>query len=167
MYRGGRERRGRSGEPVHRLAPEYVFKDDAYIPTQTSQVVGSLLARFSEGAVTDAGLLEGVLTTEYLPGVDTPDNPWTQLFQRVWDESGAEGELTNYRIYGMSQAYTFVQALQAAGPDPMREGIVTAVQEQGASFGGRWWRRSGSPVTGTPGCRGWRSPGSPGVVPRA
>lgn len=101
-------------------------------------LVGSLLARFSEGAVTDAGLLEGVLTTEYLPGVDTPDNPWTQLFQRVWDEHGGEGELTNYRIYGMSQAYTFVQALQAAGADPTREGIVTAVQEQGATFEGPW-----------------------------
>lgn len=101
-------------------------------------LVGSLLGRFSEGAVTDAGLLEGVLTTEYLPGVDTPDNPWTQLFQRVWDEHGGEGELTNYRVYGMSQAYTFVQALQAAGSDPTRGGIVDAVQQVGATFEGPW-----------------------------
>lgn len=101
-------------------------------------LVGSLLARFSEGAVTDAGLLEGVLTTEYLPGVDTPESPWTQLFQRVWAEHGGEGELTNYRIYGMSQAYTFVQALQAAGQDPTRESIVAAVQDSGASFEGPW-----------------------------
>jgi branched-chain amino acid transport system substrate-binding protein len=101
-------------------------------------LVGSLLARFSEGAVTDAGLLEGVLTTEYLPGVDTPDNPWTQLLERVWAEHGGEGELTNYRIYGMSQAYTFVQALQAAGEDPTRESIVAAVRDTGASFEGPW-----------------------------
>jgi branched-chain amino acid transport system substrate-binding protein len=101
-------------------------------------LVGSLLARFSEGAVTDAGLLEGVLTTEYLPGVDTPDNPWTQLFERVWAEHGGEGELTNYRVYGMSQAYTFVQALQAAGEDPTRESIVAAVRDSGASFEGPW-----------------------------
>ncbi|MCX6464799.1 MAG: ABC transporter substrate-binding protein [Pseudonocardiales bacterium] len=101
-------------------------------------LVGSLLARFSEGAVTDAGLLEGVLTTEYLPGVDAPDDPWTQLFTRVWDEHGGEGELTNYRVYGMAQAYTFVQALLAAGPDPTREGIVAAVEESGASFTGPW-----------------------------
>jgi len=79
-----------------------------------------------------------VLTTEYLPGVDTPDDPWIQLFQRVWDANGGEGELTNYRVYGMAEAYTFVQALQAAGPNPTREGIVEAVERAGAGFDGPW-----------------------------
>lgn len=114
--------------------PQWIYSNIGSDPS----LVGSLLARFSEGAVTDAGLLEGVITTEYLPGVDQPDDPWTQLFTRVWEEHGGEGELTNYRIYGMAQAYTFVQALQAAGPDPTREGIVAAVQEQGADFTGPW-----------------------------
>ncbi|TWF79883.1 ABC-type branched-subunit amino acid transport system substrate-binding protein [Pseudonocardia hierapolitana] len=114
--------------------PQWIYSNIGSDPA----LVGSLLARFSEGAVTDAGLLEGVLTTEYLPGVDTPDNPWTQLFQRVWDAHGGEGELTNYRVYGMSEAYTFVQALQAAGPNPTREGIVDAVERAGGSFTGPW-----------------------------
>jgi branched-chain amino acid transport system substrate-binding protein len=113
--------------------PQWIYSNVGSDPT----LVGSLLARFSEGAVTDAGLLEGVLTTEYLPGVDTPDNPWMQLFQRVWDAHG-EGELTNYRVYGMAEAYTFVQALQAAGPNPTREGIVEAVERSGAMFTGPW-----------------------------
>jgi branched-chain amino acid transport system substrate-binding protein len=113
--------------------PQWIYSNVGSDPT----LVGSLLARFSEGAVTDAGLLEGVLTTEYLPGVDTPDNPWMQLFQRVWDTHG-EGELTNYRVYGMAEAYTFVQALQAAGPNPTREGIVEAVERSGATFTGPW-----------------------------
>ncbi|HEX2132860.1 MAG TPA: ABC transporter substrate-binding protein [Actinophytocola sp.] len=100
-------------------------------------LVGSLLARFSEGAVADGTrLLDGVLTTEYIPGVDVPDDPWMQLWQRVWDEHGGEGELTNYRVYGMSQAYTFVQALQAAGEDLTREGIVAAIEEHGSGFEG-------------------------------
>jgi branched-chain amino acid transport system substrate-binding protein len=114
--------------------PQWIYSNVGSDPT----LVGSLLARFSEGAVTDAGLLEGVLTTEYLPGVDTPDNPWMQLFQRVWDTHGGEGELTNYRVYGMAEAYTFVQALQAAGPNPTREGIVDAVERAGATFEGPW-----------------------------
>jgi branched-chain amino acid transport system substrate-binding protein len=114
--------------------PQWIYSNIGSDPA----LVGSLLARFSEGAVTDAGLLEGVLTTEYLPGVDTPENPWTQLFQRVWDAGGGEGELTNYRIYGMAEAYTFVQALQAAGPNPTREGIVGAVERSGATFEGPW-----------------------------
>ncbi|GAA5112593.1 ABC transporter substrate-binding protein [Haloechinothrix salitolerans] len=101
------------------------------------ELVGSLLARFSEGAVKDgSSLLDGVLTTEYIPGVDTPDNPWVELWQDVWDEHGGDAELTNYRVYGMSQAYTFVQALQAAGPNPTREGIVEAIEQSGAEFEG-------------------------------
>jgi branched-chain amino acid transport system substrate-binding protein len=101
-------------------------------------LVGSLLARFSEGAVTDAGLLEGTLSTSYLPNVANADDPWVQLFQRVWDANGGEGELNNFRIYGMSQAYTFVSALQAAGPNPTREGLVKAVESAGSQFEGPW-----------------------------
>lgn len=100
-------------------------------------LVGSLLGRFSEGAVTDgASSLEGMISLEYIPGVDSPDNPWTQLWQQVWDEHGNGEPLTNYRIYGMSQAYAFVQALQAAGENPTREGIVAAVQDGGMDFEG-------------------------------
>ncbi|WP_219418600.1 ABC transporter substrate-binding protein [Pseudonocardia nigra] len=114
--------------------PQWIYSNVGSDPA----LVGSLLSRFSEGAVTDAGLLEGVITTEYLPGVDQPDDPWTQLFQRVWDEHGGEGELTNFRVYGMAQAYTFVQALQAAGPNPTRQGIVDAIEQAGAEFRGAW-----------------------------
>ncbi len=99
-------------------------------------LVGSLLDQFSEGAVDGGGALDGVMTSEYIPGVDTPDDPWVQLWQQVWDEHGGDGELTNYRIYGMSEAYTMVQALVAAGPDLTREGLVAAVEEGGASFEG-------------------------------
>ena len=88
-------------------------------------LVGSLLERFSEGAVAgEPAALDGVMTTEYIPGVDSADDPWVQLWQQVWDEHGDDGELTNYRIYGMSQAYAFVQALDAAGEDLTREGLV-------------------------------------------
>ncbi len=100
------------------------------------ELVGSLLARFSEGAVEGGGALDGVMTSEYIPGVDTPDNPWTQLWQKVWDEHGKEGELTNYRIYGMSHAYAFVQALMAAGENPTRDGIVDALEQVGGELEG-------------------------------
>ena len=99
-------------------------------------LVGSLLNNFSQGKVTDASVLDGTLTTDYLPTVDEPDNPWVQLFQKVWDASGQEGELTNYRIYGMAQAYTVVQALQAAGQNPTRDGLVEAIEQAGADWEG-------------------------------
>ncbi|WP_410660082.1 ABC transporter substrate-binding protein [Amycolatopsis sp. lyj-112] len=100
-------------------------------------LVGSLLARFSEGKVSNgASLIDGVMTTEYLPGVDKPEDPWTKLWQKVWDAHGKDGGLTNYRIYGMAQAYTFVQALQAAGKDLTREGVVKAIEQSGKGFAG-------------------------------
>ncbi len=113
--------------------PTWFYSNVGSDPT----LVGALLARFSEGAVTDgASLLDGVMTTEYLAGVDAPDDPWMKLWQKVWSEHGADGDLTNYRVYGMSQAYTFVQALQAAGKNPTREGIVAAIEKAGKSFEG-------------------------------
>jgi branched-chain amino acid transport system substrate-binding protein len=112
--------------------PQWFYSNVGSDPT----LVGSLLNNFSQGKVTDASVLDGTLTTDYLPTVDEPDNPWVQLFQRIWDESGQEGELTNYRIYGMSQAYTTVQALQAAGQNPTRDGLVDAIEQAGADWEG-------------------------------
>ena len=99
------------------------------------ELIGSLLSKFSEGAVGKANPLDGVLTTEYIPGVDATDNAWVQLWQKVWDKYGKNGHLTNYRIYGMSEAYAFVQALQAAGKNPTRKGIVDAVEKMGGVAG--------------------------------
>ena len=100
-------------------------------------LVGSLLSRFSEGAVKgDSGSLDGVMSSQYIPGVDATDNAWVKLWQKVWDAHGEDGELTNYRIYGMSYAYAFVQALQAAGPDLTRDGLVEAVEEVGTELDG-------------------------------
>ncbi len=101
-------------------------------------LVGSLLNRFSEGAVADGGLLNGIYTTKYLPTVEDADNPWTQLFTEVWGEHGDGGPMSNFRIYGMAQAYTLVSALQAAGEDLTREGLIQAVEESGADFEGPW-----------------------------
>jgi len=112
--------------------PQWFYSNVGSDPT----LVGSLLNRFSKGKVTNAASLNGVLTTDYLPTVDEPDDPWVKLFQKVWDESGQDGDLTNYRIYGMSQAYTMVQALQAAGKNPTRQSLVDAVEKAGKDWKG-------------------------------
>ncbi|WP_248583134.1 ABC transporter substrate-binding protein [Nocardioides sp. InS609-2] len=113
--------------------PQWYYSNVGSDPT----LVGSLLSRFSEGAVEgDDNSLNGVLTSEYIPGVDAPDDPWVQLWQKVWDEQGSDGELSNYRIYGMSQAYAFVQVLQAAGEDLTRDGLVETLEEVGQDLDG-------------------------------
>jgi branched-chain amino acid transport system substrate-binding protein len=115
------------------------FKPQWYVSNVGSDptLVGALLDKFSEGAVPGtASSLNGIMTSQYIPGVDAPDNGWVQLWQKVWDQSGQDGDLTNYRIYGMSFAYTFVQALQAAGEDLTRDGLVDALEEKGGDFEG-------------------------------
>ncbi len=112
--------------------PQWFYSNVGSDPT----LVGGLLANFSEGKVDGTGALDGALTTEYIPSVADTDSPWTALWQKVWDASGQDGDLTNFRIYGMSQAYTFVQSLVAAGPDLTREGLIAAVEDQGGDFAG-------------------------------
>jgi branched-chain amino acid transport system substrate-binding protein len=105
-------------------------------------LVGSLLANFSQGAVSEgqgAGLLEGAITNTYIPTVETADNPWTQLFQQIWDEHGSGGaELSNFRIYGMSQGYTLVSALTRICDNLNREALVRILQEEGSEMPGPW-----------------------------
>ncbi|MGY1600638.1 ABC transporter substrate-binding protein [Geodermatophilus sp. SYSU D00815] len=115
--------------------PQWIYSNVGSDPG----LVGSLLANFSQGQVSDASLLNGTITTEYMPGVDVPDDPWVQQWQEIWDASGQEGELTNFRIYGMAQAYTMVQALLAAGQNPTRDSLVEAVEENGQDWEGPWY----------------------------
>ncbi|MGZ6772786.1 MAG: ABC transporter substrate-binding protein [Mycobacteriaceae bacterium] len=112
--------------------PTWLYSNVGSDPT----LVGSLLNKFSEGKVKDASPLAGVITTQYIPGLDRAEDPWVQLWQKVWKETGDGSPLTNYKIYGMAEAYTFVQALQAAGASPTRDGIVKAIEKQGARFQG-------------------------------
>ena len=99
-------------------------------------LVGSLLERFSEGKVKGPSLMQGIYTTEYMPSDDDTDNPWVQLWQKVWDEYGNGEPLTSYRVYGMSEAYPFVQALQLAGEDLTREKIVDVLEQAGGDLVG-------------------------------
>ncbi|MEU2349009.1 ABC transporter substrate-binding protein [Modestobacter sp. NPDC049651] len=112
--------------------PQWFYSNVGSDPT----LVGALLKNFSQGKVGDAALLDGALTTDYLPTVDQPDDPWVKQFQAIWDAKGDGSPLTNYRIYGMSMAYTTVQALQAAGQNPTREGLVDAIEQAGGDWEG-------------------------------
>jgi branched-chain amino acid transport system substrate-binding protein len=99
-------------------------------------LVGGLLARLSQGQVNAGGLLDGVLTTQYLNAPYDTNSPWVQLWRKVWAAHGNGGELTSFRIYGMAHAYTFIQTLLAAGPNPTRKGLVAALEKIGTQLHG-------------------------------
>ncbi|MFP5220558.1 MAG: ABC transporter substrate-binding protein [Actinomycetes bacterium] len=102
-------------------------------------LVGALIANFSKNAVSGAGALEGVYTTKYIPTVEEPDNEWIQLFQQAWEEHGENDEpLNNFRVYGMSQAYTLVSALARTCDNLNRQALVATLEEEGSEMTGPW-----------------------------
>ena len=92
--------------------------------------LGGLLKSFSKGKA-GAALIEGMITDGYLPAVGDTSNPWIQLFKKIHDQYDAKAPFDGNVEYGMAAAYTFAQALKAAGKDPTRQGIVDALQEGG------------------------------------
>jgi branched-chain amino acid transport system substrate-binding protein len=77
------------------------------------------------------GLLEGFVTAGYLPAASDAADPWNVMFKKINDEFNKGAPYDGNAIYGMSVGYLTVQALQAAGKDLTREGIIKAVEKGG------------------------------------
>lgn len=107
--------------------------------------VGPLLSSFTSqggGSASQAsaapGLLDGIITNAYLPAESDASNPWIQVDKKllqkyaptIWSKYGLDGNTE----YGIALAYTFVQALQAAGKNLTRSGLVAAIAKSGKSF---------------------------------
>ncbi len=122
-------------------SPQYVVSNvGADAPT-----VGPLLSAFAQkGGATAAqvaavgGLLNGVITDAYFSPESNVSNPWVQVEKKLlakyapslYAKSGLDGNTQ----YGIALAYTFVQALQAAGKNLTRAGLLAAIAKSGKSF---------------------------------
>ena len=82
-------------------------------------------------------LLEGVVSDNYLPVSTDTDNSWIAMFREINDSHNGAAEFDGNVLYGMAVAFTTVQALQAAGPQLTREGLIAAVQKGGFTGPGR------------------------------
>jgi ABC-type branched-subunit amino acid transport system substrate-binding protein len=121
--------------------PQYVIDSvGADAPT-----VGPLLEAFTAkggGSAAEAqaatGLLNGVITDAYVPPEGETSNPWIQSTKRLlqtyapglWAKAGLDGNTE----YGVGLAYTFVQALQSAGKNLTRQGLMTALENDAHHF---------------------------------
>ena len=86
--------------------------------------LSGLLESFAkQGGATVNGnqLTNGIITDEYLPALSTSDS-WYVLFKKIHDQYDAKEPLDGNFFYGMSVAYTFVQAMLNAGRNPDQGG---------------------------------------------
>ena len=99
------------------------------VPTLTG-----LLKKFSQGAV-GSQLLTGMVTDAYLPLVTDSSNPWITLFKGIHDQYISSLPWDGNVLYGMGAAYTFVQAIKAAGRNPTRSGLIHTLETTKLSGG--------------------------------
>jgi hypothetical protein len=93
-----------------------------------------LLKSFSKGAA-GGQLLGGMVTDTYLPLVGNGANPWISLFKGIHDQYVSNLPWDGNVLYGMAQAYTFVQAVKAAGRNPTRASFIKALETTRLSGG--------------------------------
>ena len=84
------------------------------------------------------GLLNGVITDAYLPPENQTSNAWVQVETKLLKDYApglyAAHGLDGNTEYGIALADTFVQALQAAGTNLTRQGLINAIASSGSSF---------------------------------
>ena len=112
--------------------PQLVVSNVGIDPT----TVGGLLKVVSKGKASGTGLIEGAITDGYLPSTADTQNPWIQLFTKIHDQYDKQAPFDGNVEYGMANAYTLVQALQAAGKNLTRQSIINAINQQGAKWTG-------------------------------
>jgi branched-chain amino acid transport system substrate-binding protein len=112
--------------------PQLVVDNVGIDPT----TVGALLKTISKGKASGTALIEGAITDGYFPSPTDTSNPWIKLFMKVHAQYDASAPFDGNVVYGMANAYTLVQALQAAGKGLSRQGLVNAINTSGSKWTG-------------------------------
>jgi ABC-type branched-subunit amino acid transport system substrate-binding protein len=93
--------------------------------------LAGLISNFSKGKANGQQAIQGIITDGYLPSSADPSNSWIQLFEKIYSKymsaktyPAFDGNIE----YGMASAYTFTEALVAAGKNPTRDSLVQAVE---------------------------------------
>ncbi|MCT9818913.1 ABC transporter substrate-binding protein [Microbacterium sp. W1N] len=71
-------------------------------------------------------LLQGFVGANYLPAAGG-DSEWVATFREINDEYNNGAPFDGNTVYGMSVAYLFAEALEAAGENPTREALLEAI----------------------------------------
>jgi branched-chain amino acid transport system substrate-binding protein len=110
-------------------APQWIVSSvGADPPTLTG-----LLTSFSKGKA-GAALLNGMITNAYLPPETDSTNPWIVLMKSILNTYDKGYSWNGNSEYGAALGFTVVQALEAAGKNLTRAGLVKAIETSGAGF---------------------------------
>ena len=78
------------------------------------------------------------ITTAYFAPESDTANPWVQVEKKILQQYAptlyAKSGLDGNDQYGVALAYTFVQALQTAGKNLTRQGLIAAIAKDGKNF---------------------------------
>ena len=121
--------------------PQYVISNVG----SDAPTVGPLLEAYTKaghGTAAEvkaaAGLLKGVITDSYFPPESQSSNPWVKVEAKILKDY-APSLYAKYGVdgntgYGVALALTVVQALQAAGKNLTRAGLISAIEQSGKNF---------------------------------
>jgi len=80
------------------------------------------------GLLKGTSMLEGLVSSSYLPSPNDTSNPWVQTYMRIHNQYVPNLPFDGNTVYGMSVAYTFVKLMQQAGTNPTRQSVVNALK---------------------------------------
>ncbi|HEU5033327.1 MAG TPA: ABC transporter substrate-binding protein [Mycobacteriales bacterium] len=109
-----------------RYNPQLAVSNVGSDPITLSNLLKGIAAK-AGATVNGTQLMQGIITDGYLSSPADNDS-WIKLFQKVRAKYLKKLPLDGNVEYGMAAAYTFAQALKAAGQDPTRESLVKAVE---------------------------------------
>lgn len=107
--------------------PQLVVSSASADPTTITQLLG-IVARQAHVTVDAGAVLNRVVTDTYLPVPTDTSNAWIKLFRRIHDTYIPQLPFDGNVVYGMAAAYSFVDALSAAGEQPTRASLVAAIE---------------------------------------
>jgi branched-chain amino acid transport system substrate-binding protein len=108
------------------FSPTLVVSDVGSDPITLSGLLEAF-AKQAGATVNGNQLTTGIITDAYLPALSTSDS-WYVLFKKIHDQYEPKAPLDGNFFYGMSVAYTFVQAMLKAGRNPTRADLTNAIQ---------------------------------------
>jgi len=80
-------------------------------------------------------LLDGFITTGYLPQSNDASDPWNQYFQQINKDFNNNAPYDGNVEYGMAIGWLFVEALKKAGQNLTRQSLISAIEGGGFTGG--------------------------------